>query len=1443
MVALAGDRKIRIGASAIAKAVAPVLALLIILNASTPIQTAPFQTKDAAVIKTPAQLINGPHVQTNGTELKMISGAVDLGRTPSTMPVYFTLSFNLRDRSALERLIQEQSVPGSSEYHNFLTLQQFEDRFGPSQKLYNETIGYFTSEGLAFVPTGSRMTLAFQGTSSEVEKAFETSIHFYRTANGSVVYANSIPLSLPAPIGNHVSSVNGLTDIVKVRPQLVHAPLSAGSTMAAATAQSPANGTAYESISSVVNFTTPGYLYTGSSFPYGVTQFINPSTLTVAYNATPLYRTGDLGQGSTIAVVMAGGYNPSDLANYASLVFNNSDQILSRLTPYPVNGGTSNASYPSNVTLASTNAFEMTLDIEYSGTMAPAAHIDAVYGPSLSTASLVSAYSRITTLNPLPNVITNSWGGPEDTWWNMYGPSWQSALALENYFMELTAMGSTVVAASGDTGGFDNYSGQLSVSFPASSPYVVAVGGAMTGVANASGVAYPSPAPYVVNETVAPYGYSEISSQPVWLPNYPLNGTQVSMAAGEQYWYTPSSSEPYSSSGGIGLSYWFQQPWWQHGLSVSDSGRRMVADISAEAGFNETVYFSGAWNFFWGGTSFATPTIAGEFALLDTYLNSTSGNTTGRGSYYLGSPLPLLYNLGNDNHLSLQPYDQAASGSNPLDATAATKELGWPGYQNWSAGWTDVRPGWNMLTGWGVPNVYNMVYDANALLNPKSSSDANLVLVGGSAFTEIQGNATYVFTLVNQALVPQANSLVNLTFATGSTPAAYIDETTDAGGNFTFNATGLTGYLSIYTSSAGGTGFQSAWVSAANLTSGAISVKVLGQASLMGGFDVFNGFVAPQYPSIEPMMPNTFAVEVTYFRSPSSSGTVVYNAQVIAGLSSPPGFSSPPAYPNSYYGITLNGTPIRSLSFTNMLGIANVETWNAPSAQNYTINASYLGLNASASFEVTPRYTIQAENQFSSTYSREYGGGAGYLGLGAENTIIAPGAEGGAQYTLPVRVTDWLGAPVAGVPVDVATPNTATAPFAPQPITGTETRTNASGMASIIVDLRLTLDSLNTGGQLLIQAFNTSYSSNITSVKVGGSSEMLPGTTNDSCALLELLQPAFGQIQTFMNVNGAEIQSDYIGTVGTSVSFYVSTPLPTGFVSYNNLSSINYSLDGAAPATVPLPAVGQASFLWRFDLPSLGTGPHSILVRFNDSLGFNYSMNFTFDVIGQGVDPPPTVAFTSPKDFTYVSGRTTVTFTTMESAYLLSETLNVGNRTYTVAGTDSLTFNASVFGYGPLLLTLNAINLNGISSTAYLRLYGTPQPVPAAAIISPADYDVISGTSNISVGLSYSGDYLTAETLTITGPGVNATYNATGSTSVVFSGLGPGVYTLNYTVTSADGNSAFSVIHFTVLIGTPKPGTQPNYTFYFVTALVLATLAAGVLAGVVIDRVMRKGRP
>ena len=59
------------------------------------------------------------------------------------------------------------------------------------------------------------------------------------------------------------------------------------------------------------------------------------------------------------------------------------------------------------------------------------------------------------------------------------------------------------------------------------------------------------------------------------------------------------------------------QPWWQNALDTYSSGARIDPVISGSADFNMSVYAFGQWFLTYGGTSFATPTTAGAWALLE----------------------------------------------------------------------------------------------------------------------------------------------------------------------------------------------------------------------------------------------------------------------------------------------------------------------------------------------------------------------------------------------------------------------------------------------------------------------------------------------------------------------------------------------------------------------------------------------------------------------------------------------------------------------------------------------------------------------------------------------------------------------------------------------------------------------------------------------------------
>ena len=545
--------------------------------------------------------------------------------------------------------------------------------------------------------------------------------------------------------------------------------------------------------------------------------------------------------------------------------------------------------------------------------MAPAAHIDAVYGTGLDDYSLVSDYARVASLTPVPNVVTNSWGGSEDAWWNLMGPSWQSSAGIENEMEQLAAMGSTVLFSSADDAGYDTATGLLSPSFPATSPYTTSVGGTRTTVGNATMDAFPAPA-YTVNTTLAIYGDSESASGSFWYPNVTVDAVNVATVANESYWYTPLApgSPPYGG-GGIGLSEWFTQPWWQHGFTVADTGRRMSADIAAEGDFNESVYFDGAWNFFWGGTSFACPTVAGEIALLDTYLNMTLGPIPGAHSFYTGLINPLLYNVANDYNLSNMPYQQISGNGNLYAVQAAAAGDGWPGGQNWPVSDTlSLGGGGGDLEsphGLGRPehrcprrgrrnarvsDLLRGVLERHLrrdrterYVHPHGGNGRDLPLPGGDAPYELWFSGGFSDGLARRNDRNAPPPPEQFTF-TASTPG-------DLGYSFS-RATSRR--------SSSRCGSRPRRSPADRLS---IPLAPGMPSNLMGGFDMYNALWDPSYPAFGPIEPNNVIVQVDWQASPTSP-MVPVTMQVLGQTSYGAYWDSPAETFNAELNLTMFAT-------------------------------------------------------------------------------------------------------------------------------------------------------------------------------------------------------------------------------------------------------------------------------------------------------------------------------------------------------------------------------------------------------------------------------------------------------------------------------------------------------------------------------------------------------
>jgi subtilase family serine protease len=356
---------------------------------------------------------------------------------------------------------------------------------------------------------------------------------------------------------------------------------------------------------------------------------------------------------------------------------------------------------------------EATLDIEWAYSIAPEAHIVLLAVPPAETEgvqgfpNLFNAISDEIQAMPKGTMFSMSFAVTEQTFG---GAAQAQAAKFDAVFQQGLARDDNFFAAAGDTG-TDNSSKQRAssgtysyptVQWPASSPYVVSVGGtqlqdgwtwnpASNDAYTASGA--PNPA----------YWQSSAGgkSQAVWNESWAQIGT------------------------GGGASSIYPRPSWQAGVSPGYGDHRLVPDTSWNAAVNGgvEVYItaypeyncgntSGCWTVY-GGTSAATPQTAGLVALVN-----AARNAAGKGP--IGFLDPILYSgVGTSGYTDITPQHYgtapaAFAGSGVGVNGTVSKSVGdLVDNQMWQvpvAGY-QTTSGYDATTGWGVPNAPAFVSD------------------------------------------------------------------------------------------------------------------------------------------------------------------------------------------------------------------------------------------------------------------------------------------------------------------------------------------------------------------------------------------------------------------------------------------------------------------------------------------------------------------------------------------------------------------------------------------------------------------------------------------------------------------------------------------------------------------------------------------------------------
>ena len=614
---------------------------------------------------------------------------------------------------ALRTFIDQQHNSASPNFHKWLTADQFGKIYGPAAADIETVSGWLRSSGFTVnIVYPSGMFIDFSGTAGQLSAAFHTELHRL-SVDGKDHVANMSDPKIPEALAPAIVGIVSLNDF---RPESLSMPKA--------------------------HYTVPD-------------QIVVPADLATIYDLKAAFAAGYTGQGETITLVEDSDlYNTADWDSFRK-VFGLSGYTSGSFTtinPAPPKGS-SNCSDPG----AQGADYEAALDAQWASAAAPDAAIvlaacadtETTYGFVISELNLVNA-------NPAPHIISISYGLCEAGVGTTLNATFNSAA------QQAAAEGVSLFVASGDGGaagcdrGFSSATHGIGVSALASTPYNVAVGG--TDFADSS---QGTNSTYWSSTNSATYG-SALS----YVPEIPWNdscaGSVIAAYFGFKVGYGPDGFcgssiaqqyEEFEVAGGSGgpsgcatgvpaanrvvggSCKGYPKPSWQTGVpGIPSDGVRDLPDVSLFAsngfwGHYYVVCFSDAssggtsctdppdrWPGA-GGTSFASPILAGIQALVNQKMGGAQGN-----------PNPVYYKLAASSVAasvfhSITTGDIAVNCSGGINCFGAgfegrgreTPTTGFQGNGGLSTTSSSYTPayaagsGWNFATGLGSVDAYNLI--------------------------------------------------------------------------------------------------------------------------------------------------------------------------------------------------------------------------------------------------------------------------------------------------------------------------------------------------------------------------------------------------------------------------------------------------------------------------------------------------------------------------------------------------------------------------------------------------------------------------------------------------------------------------------------------------------------------------------------------------------------
>jgi subtilase family serine protease len=395
------------------------------------------------------------------------------GSTPSKEIIEGEIFLKLHNRNGAVALATAVSDPSSSSYRRYVTPQQWISAFSPSQQTFDAAVADIRAKGLTVTGSpASRQYVVFRGTVAAVDEAFSTTMAAYRVRGHRLLAPSTAP-SLSARSAARIAGIS------LDQSRLLTRPASASRTDAE-TAGSRPRTLASPRAAAVTTRCSAYIRQRAVTFPAVKGTGSRIATANCGYTPKQLravYGTGiAAGAGQTVAIVDAYS-SPSIVPDVNTYARRLGEPLLTAGQYVDRSALRSTFTDQASCGYASGWQGEQTLDVQAVHAIAPKAGILYVGGANCG-GGMDIALSTILD-NGLATIVSNSYGGVGEPTGSGAGAYITGELNLQ---LQAAAEGIGLYFASGDDGDEKANLGYTSADFPASSPWVTAVGGTAIGI-------------------------------------------------------------------------------------------------------------------------------------------------------------------------------------------------------------------------------------------------------------------------------------------------------------------------------------------------------------------------------------------------------------------------------------------------------------------------------------------------------------------------------------------------------------------------------------------------------------------------------------------------------------------------------------------------------------------------------------------------------------------------------------------------------------------------------------------------------------------------------------------------------------------------------------------------------------------------------------------------